>query len=189
MRRCANTRCKSGAEQPNSADAPRLRMAEADNALDALREFLRGSEQPIQLPAQRQIQPPGAAPSSTSRSAKIKQRATQIHQGQRRRVQVQPVAEAHYLGTGTCLICHTSQADSFGKTLMGRIGKTQTGKFDCENCHGPASAHVKAGGCAACHGEDGQQEARNTNPRRAGPAISRPDDEGLHFRPAQARPS
>ena len=29
---------------------------------------------------------------------------------------------------------------------MGRIGKTQKGKFDCENCHGPGSAHVKAGG-------------------------------------------
>ena len=29
---------------------------------------------------------------------------------------------------------------------MGRIGMTQKGKFDCENCHGPGSAHVKAGG-------------------------------------------
>ena len=35
---------------------------------------------------------------------------------------------------------------SFKHTLMGRIGKTQKGKFDCENCHGPGSAHVKAGG-------------------------------------------
>ena len=34
----------------------------------------------------------------------------------------------------------------FKKTLMGRIGKTQKGKFECENCHGPGSAHVKAGG-------------------------------------------
>ena len=35
---------------------------------------------------------------------------------------------------------------SFSHTLMGRIGQTQKGKFDCENCHGPGSAHVKAGG-------------------------------------------
>src|SRR5215475_1802217 len=34
-----------GLEQPGS-HAPRLRMAEADNAFDALREFLRGREQP-----------------------------------------------------------------------------------------------------------------------------------------------
>ena len=29
---------------------------------------------------------------------------------------------------------------------MGKIGTTQKGKFECENCHGPGSAHVKAGG-------------------------------------------
>ena len=44
------------------------------------------------------------------------------------------------------MTCHASQAAAFEKTLMGRIGKTQKGKFDCENCHGPGSAHVKAGG-------------------------------------------
>ena len=39
-----------------------------------------------------------------------------------------------------------ARPNSFKHTLMGRIGKTQKGKFDCENCHGPGSAHVKAGG-------------------------------------------
>ena len=29
---------------------------------------------------------------------------------------------------------------------MGRISLTQPGKFACENCHGPGSAHAKAGG-------------------------------------------
>ena len=29
---------------------------------------------------------------------------------------------------------------------MGRISMTQPGKFACENCHGPGSAHAKAGG-------------------------------------------
>ena len=38
---------------------------------------------------------------------------------------------------------------------MGRIAKTQPAKLDCENCHGPASAHVQAVGCAPCHGEGG----------------------------------
>ena len=38
------------------------------------------------------------------------------------------------------------QIAEFKKTLMGRIGMTQKGKFACENCHGPGSAHAKAGG-------------------------------------------
>ena len=54
--------------------------------------------------------------------------------------------EAHFVGAKVCLGCHTTQAAAFEKTLMGRIGKTQKGKFDCENCHGPGSAHVTAGG-------------------------------------------
>jgi DmsE family decaheme c-type cytochrome len=44
------------------------------------------------------------------------------------------------------MTCHAGHAEEFSKTLMGRIGKTQPGKFACENCHGPGSAHVKAGG-------------------------------------------
>ena len=44
------------------------------------------------------------------------------------------------------MTCHAAQAEAFSLTLMGKIGKTQKGKFDCENCHGPGSAHVKAGG-------------------------------------------
>ncbi len=54
--------------------------------------------------------------------------------------------EASFVGAKVCVTCHATQADSFSHTLMGRIGKTQKGKFDCENCHGPGSAHVKAGG-------------------------------------------
>ena len=39
-----------------------------------------------------------------------------------------------------------AQIAEFQKTLMGRISLTQPGKFSCENCHGPGSAHAKAGG-------------------------------------------
>ena len=39
-----------------------------------------------------------------------------------------------------------AQIAEFQKTLMGRISMTQPGKFACENCHGPGSAHAKAGG-------------------------------------------
>ena len=142
-----------GTDQPSPANGPRVRIAEADNALDALRELLRGGEQPNSSPDATPNSSPRAVPGSTPRAAPIP-RATPNQSRPVAPMQVQPVTEGHYLGTGTCLICHTSQADSFGKTLMGRIGKTQPGKFDCENCHGPASTHVKAGGCAACHGEN-----------------------------------
>jgi DmsE family decaheme c-type cytochrome len=54
--------------------------------------------------------------------------------------------EAHFVGDKVCLTCHASDAATFEKTLMGRIGKTHQGKFACESCHGPGSAHVKAGG-------------------------------------------
>ena len=54
--------------------------------------------------------------------------------------------EAHFVGDKVCLTCHSTQNAEFQKTLMGRIGMTQKGKFSCENCHGPGSAHAKAGG-------------------------------------------
>ena len=54
--------------------------------------------------------------------------------------------EAHFVGDKVCLGCHASQVAEFQKTLMGRIAETQPGKFACENCHGPGSAHAAAGG-------------------------------------------
>jgi DmsE family decaheme c-type cytochrome len=111
-----------GTAQPESIkNQPKL--ADADNALDALREFLKKGSSPQQSPA---------ASSPSGPAAGGKHSSTPV--------------EASFVGMKVCLTCHATQAESFGKTLMGRIGKTQQGKFDCENCHGPGSAHVKAGG-------------------------------------------
>ncbi len=56
--------------------------------------------------------------------------------------------QAHFVGSKACATCHAPLIAEFQKTLMGKIGHTPEGKgkFECENCHGPGSAHVKAGG-------------------------------------------
>jgi len=124
--------------QQITVDRPQLikdgpKLAEADNAFDALREFLRrqnGSappEQPKMTP------PPAARPTAPITEA--------------------PIVAATPVGSKVCLGCHASQADTFSHTLMGRLA-TQ-GKLQCENCHGPGSAHLQAVGCAACHGDGG----------------------------------
>jgi DmsE family decaheme c-type cytochrome len=59
-----------------------------------------------------------------------------------------PPVEAHFVGSKACATCHAPLIAQFKKTLMGKISDTPKGrgKFECENCHGPGSAHVKAGG-------------------------------------------
>jgi len=107
-----------GTAQPESIKAlPKL--AESNNLL----EFLQGGSSSQSSPAAKTPKGPAAA----------RQRSSA------------PV-DAAFVGEKVCLTCHTSQNAAFEKTLMGRIGKTQKGKFACENCHGPGSAHVKAGG-------------------------------------------
>jgi DmsE family decaheme c-type cytochrome len=117
---------------PRSSNAT-LQFARSDNAFDALRDMLRKQGQPAPAPdtGPRRPVPPPAVTRDPS------------------------FVNAHRVGSQTCLYCHAVQADSFGRTLMGRIGKTQPAKFDCENCHGPGSAHLQAVGCSACHGEGG----------------------------------
>ncbi len=99
------------------------KLADADNLLDFLRQG-GSSSQPSAAP---KGSPKGNGPiaGGTKPSAPV---------------------EASFVGAKVCVTCHAAQADSFSHTIMGRIGKTQKGKFDCENCHGPGSAHVKAGG-------------------------------------------
>ena len=111
-----------GVDQPAStADLPKL--AEADNLLD----FLRGLKAP---------------PRSLLRHRKAATGKGPVAGGTKPTAPV----DATYVGAKVCATCHASQAEAFSHTLMGKIGKTQKGKFDCENCHGPGSAHVKAGG-------------------------------------------
>ena len=111
-----------GVEQPAPiAGLPKL--AEADNLLDFLRD--RGSStQPSATPKE-STKSNGPAAGGTKSAAPV---------------------EATFVGAKVCATCHASQTEAFSHTIMGRIGKTQKGKFDCENCHGPGSAHVKAGG-------------------------------------------
>src|SRR5262245_49952223 len=132
------------------AGQPKLQVAEADSAFEALREFLRKKSPPESAPAETP-RPPSAAPPPRPRAAPTPPKAT----APPRHARPVPV-DAHFLGANTCLFCHAPQAAAYDKTLMGRINRTtHKGKLDCESCHGPGSAHVQAAGCAACHGESG----------------------------------
>jgi DmsE family decaheme c-type cytochrome len=108
------------APQP-TVSAPQLQVAEAGSLLEFLQQ--RGAEQPSSKSGATPKPPKAAAP-----------------RGER------PVIDATYVDGKVCLTCHASHAAAFEKTLMGKIGKTKKGMFECQNCHGPGSAHVKAGG-------------------------------------------
>ena len=108
---------QNGVEQPPST-AGQSKLADADSLLDFLRQG--GSSAKPSVAPQK-----GPAAGGTQPSAPV---------------------DATYVGAKVCVTCHATQAELFKHTLMGRINQTQKGKFDCENCHGPGSAHVKAGG-------------------------------------------
>ena len=97
-----------------------VKVAEADTLIDALRQWS-GQAQPAPT-----VVP---APSPASRARVTKQ-----------------AAEATLVDNKVCLTCHATQAAAFSKTLMGKIGQTRKGMFDCQNCHGAGSEHVKLGG-------------------------------------------
>jgi DmsE family decaheme c-type cytochrome len=118
----------AGAPSPAINHWPRL--AEADNAFDALREFL-----------QRQQQPPEGKPPPLATRRPIRPEAAE------------PIVVGPPIGSNACLGCHAEQAHTFSHTMMGRLAAQ--GKLQCETCHGPGSTHVQAVGCAACHGDGG----------------------------------
>ena len=106
-----------GGEQPAPAARLPKKLADADSLMDFLRQG--GSSAPSAAPKS------GPVAGGTRPSAPV---------------------DATVVGTKVCVTCHAAQAEQFNHTLMGRLAKTQKGKFECENCHGPGSAHVKAGG-------------------------------------------
>ena len=117
-----------GGEQPKLIAASEQPKS-ADSTYSALINFLQliEAEQPKLAAAKKSATDPWG-PKSTQPKAGIR------------------VVEATYVGSAVCSGCHSIQVAAFGDTVMGRIGKTQKGKFECENCHGPGSLHVKAGG-------------------------------------------
>ena len=61
-----------------------------------------------------------------------------------------PAAQpSDYVGSDTCITCHSDQQERFKHTVMGKAfanPKTEAEKLGCEGCHGPGKAHVEAGG-------------------------------------------
>jgi DmsE family decaheme c-type cytochrome len=59
-------------------------------------------------------------------------------------------APATYVGSEVCKACHAPAFEKFSQTMMGKIflfnPRNEREKQGCENCHGPGSNHVAAGG-------------------------------------------
>lgn len=119
-------------DQGVAAKPAQIELADADNAFDALREFLQkhnGS-----APAEPET-PPSMAPAR--------------HEA----VPSSPAIGATLVGSNVCLGCHGAQIEAYKYTMMGRL--QLQGKLQCETCHGPGSVHIREVGCASCHGDGG----------------------------------
>src|SRR5262245_40697003 len=127
-----------------------------DQAYSALRSFVReigGDNAQPEQPRLRLAEAPAPGPKG-AKAAKAKA------------VKTEPAVvedEAHPVGSQVCMTCHAAQAARFAQTVMGKIGKVRKGTMECENCHGPGSLHVKAGGG---RGVGGMISFRNDDPTR-----------------------
>ncbi len=120
-------------DETSRSDGKSFAIADADNAFDALREFLeKHNGTPSAQPAPAYTPIPPARPEAEGTS---------------------PAPGATRVGSQVCLGCHADQIAAYAYTAMGRLQKQ--GKLDCETCHGPGSVHIHAAGCAACHGDGG----------------------------------
>jgi DmsE family decaheme c-type cytochrome len=123
--------------------AATVKVAAADNLFDALRQW---SGQPApEVATDAQAQAPARA--KAARAA----------------------AEATLVDNKVCLTCHASSAAEFNTTLMGKIGLQKKGQFDCQNCHGAGSEHVKHGGGRGVGGiiSFGATDPRSTEEKNA----------------------
>ena len=121
--------------------AGQITVADADNAFDALREFLQ------------QHGRPAPAPAGPATPVPMTPLGHPIVPARPEAEQTSPAPGATDVGSQVCLGCHADQIAAFGYTEMGRLLKQ--GKLQCETCHGPGSVHIHAAGCASCHGDGG----------------------------------
>ena len=139
---------KIGADEPKAAGAKISASQFNDQAFSELQSFAQrvGAGQPASLKGQAKLAEADNLDGLVDRSPRAqlppRPRPPAPAKGKRTAAPV----EAHFVGDKVCAGCHAAQIAEFQKTLMGRISMTQPGKFSCENCHGPGSAHAKAGG-------------------------------------------
>jgi DmsE family decaheme c-type cytochrome len=151
------------AASSSAAPSPHHGAAAQDEDLSALRAFVREiggnapsaeDNRPIVLAQAEQAKPaPKPTPKPKVAATKANAKAVKAPVGD---------VEAVAVGSQVCMTCHAAQAASFGQTLMGKIGKVRRGTMECENCHGPGSLHVKAGGG---RGVGGMMTFRNDDQR------------------------
>jgi DmsE family decaheme c-type cytochrome len=121
-----------------AARSPHGSAGPDDQTYAALRDFVREIGGDVAQPEQpKLLQFAQAAPPKAGKAAKAKAFKAEAPAGE---------IEAHAVGSQVCMTCHAGQAASFANTVMGKIGKVRKGTMECENCHGPGSEHVKAGG-------------------------------------------
>ena len=161
---------------------PRFQMAEADNAFDALREFLRGNEKPTP--------PPGGAPDA----APAHRRRAQRHARRRcsrdrlRRISFEAAINSNYLSADVCLLCHSNQADLFGKTLMGRIATHRQGQTRVSDLPRSGLDACESRRLRGLSRRNGQPNTRNPHPCRAATGIFASGHEVLPIGQAHQRP-
>jgi len=151
-----------GTAQPNSSQPKLSQPKSSDELYSALTQFAQEVRaKPIQLAASEKSK---ADPWDVTNTATSKTSAKKSSGSD-------GADDAMIIGSKVCLGCHASQAAAFEQTLMGKIGKVQKGKMECENCHGPGSAHAKAGGGRGVGGIISFRDDDRSRPVEANNAI------------------